>query len=641
MKRKLALLLLCSLSSLLMKAGEGEYAVARIPVLLLKGAQIVIRQSEYVAELQSLDKLVIHRHFVITVLNEDGVPFSRLTESYDKFSEIKNIEGALYDAAGNKLKSLKNKDVEDVSGTSGMSLAGDSRLKLHSFYSKDFPYTVEYFVEELQKQTMFFPSWVPVWSDNVAVEKSSITFIAPKNYLVRYREFNYPSGVVVKEDNDRKVYKWAISNYPAVTREFASPGWKEITPQVMLAPSNFTIEDYSGNMTDWKELGKFQNALNVGRDKLPDNIKQKVSELTSKTTTVAEKTKVLYSFLQSSTRYISIQLGIGGWRPFDASYVASKSYGDCKALSNYMYALLKEAGVQSFYTLIKAGDYEEDIITDFPSRQFNHAILCVPDGKDTIWLECTSQDKAPGYMGGFTGNRHALLITEDGGRLVPTPRYNLHENQQVRRITATLDEEASLFVKVKTSYKAMEQDDLQMIINALSKDKVKEFLHEQLDFATYDIRNFEYKENKSALPSVEESLDVEVTNYATITGKRLFIIPNIMTRHQRKLSADSSRKYDLRLRHEYINVDSVEINLPPGYIAESLPKDATISSKFGKYFSSVKLTGSTINYYRHIEHYGGRFPASDYPELVRFYEAIYKADRNKVVLVKNEAPKGF
>ena len=346
--------------------------------------------------------------------------------------------------------------------------------------------------------------------------------------------------------------------------------------------------------------------------------------------------------MQSNTHYISIQLGIGGWRPFEASSVASKAYGDCKALSNYMYALLKEAGIQSYYTLIKAGDNEEDIITDFPSRQFNHAIVCVPDGKDTIWLECTSQTKAAGYMGGFTGNRHALLITDDGGKLVPTPVYGLKDNLQIRHIQAVLDEDATLKVNSNSYYKGMQQDDLQMTINELSKDKVKESLYEQFDFATYSINNFNYKENKSSLPTIDESLDITVSNYATITGKRLFIVPNVMTKTYQRLPADIERRYDLEIDFEYKDIDTVEIELPKGYSPEAVPQDVSIVSKFGKYNSSIKLTGDKITYYRSYEHYSGRFPAKDYTELVKFYETIYKADRNKVVLVKNETPlKGF
>jgi hypothetical protein len=146
----------------------------------------------------------------------------------------------------------------------------------------------------------------------------------------------------------------------------------------------------------------------------------------------------------------------------------------------------------------------------------------------------------------------------------------------------------------------------------------------------------------AALPAVLETLEIEVLNYATITGKRLFIVPNIMTRHGRKLSADSTRKYDIEILTEYHDVDTVEIALPAGYNAESLPKDVTISTKFGKYACSVRLIGSSLFYYRSMEHFSGLFPARDYSELVGFYESVYKADRNKVVLVKNEtAPRGF
>ncbi len=86
------------------------------------------------------------------------------------------------------------------------------------------------------------------------------------------------------------------------------------------------------------------------------------------------------------------------------------------------------------------------------------------------------------------------------------------------------------------------------------------------------------KKNKSTLPAIDESLDITVSNYATITGKRLFIIPNIMTRTHRKLAADTERKYDLELGYEYKDIDSVEIEIPAGYETESMPADVTVKA---------------------------------------------------------------
>jgi len=48
--------------------------------------------------------------------------------------------------------------------------------------------------------------------------------------------------------------------------------------------------------------------------------------------------------------------------------------------------------------------------------------------KDTIWLECTSTSNEPGVLGPDNENKKALLITEDGGVLVPTPKSEAKHN---------------------------------------------------------------------------------------------------------------------------------------------------------------------------------------------------------------------
>jgi len=194
--------------------------------------------------------------------------------------------------------------------------------------------------------------------------------------------------------------------------------------------------------------------------------------LTDKLKDPKQKISVLYDYMQKNTHYISIQLGIGGWQPFDATYVATKRYGDCKALSNYMVALLKEAGIKGKTVDIRAGANAASINKDFPSFQFNHVIACVPLDKDTVWLECTSETLPAGYLSSFTANRYAVLVDENGGKLIHTPKYNYHDNQEIRKIDATINEEGNLSASVNTQYKAEQQDNLEQLINGLSKDKM-------------------------------------------------------------------------------------------------------------------------------------------------------------------------
>jgi Domain of Unknown Function with PDB structure (DUF3857)/Transglutaminase-like superfamily len=643
MTKKIVSLVTGCLIALFAVAGGGEYAVSSIPADLKKNAHVVKRMEQISFEIVNSGEAVLKKKYAYTILDENGDDQAVFVEYYDKLHEIKNIEGSLYDANGKELKRLRNKQIIDVTGADDNNLMDDNRRKFHSFFYKVYPYTVEYEVEIKYNGTLFFPVWLPREDEFFSVQQSSISVIAPAGYEFRYRAFNYPGQPTTADgEKGRKILTWQANNLPAMINEYASPNWLELNTAVLFGPTSFSIEKYDGTMNSWKDFGKFIYSLKQGRDQLPDNVKQTVHEIADKITDPKEKIARLYEYMQKNTRYISIQLGIGGWQPFDAKYVATKAYGDCKALTNYMYSLLKEAGINSLYTLIKAGRKANKVIADFPSQQFNHVILCVPQPKDTIWLECTSQTMPAGYLGDFTCDRYALVVDENGGTLVRTPKYGMKENSELRKITAVLDEEATMQIKSETNYGGIQQDLYHDLIHSLSKDKVKEFLHDQLDFATYDIRNFSYKETKSALPAVDESLDIEVRNYATITGKRLFIMPNVMTRSHRKLAADSTRKYDIEFKYEYHDIDSVEINLPAGYTAESIPKDVSINSKFGKYASHTDFRNTKLYYYRDMEYFSGRFPAKDYADLVTFYEAIYKADRSKVVLVKNEeVKKGF
>jgi hypothetical protein len=448
--------------------------------------------------------------------------------------------------------------------------------------------------------------------------------------------FNYNGEPQVTTEKNTKTTTWVAKDLSALVKETNGPYWHELATEVITGPTDFQLGDYKGNMNSWQEFGKFLYALKAGRDNLPVNIKQDVHSLTDGISDVKKKIQVLYEYMQKNTRYISIQLGIGGWQPFDAAYVAKKGYGDCKALSNYMFSILKEAGIRSHYTLIRAGDDANYMTDDFPSSQFNHVILSVPLDKDTVWLECTSQTLPAGYLSSFTANRYALAIDENGGKLVHTPKYGLANNIQTRKLKAVLNDDASLEIQVNTSYKGLQQDDVHDMINYLSKDKVKEYLQKQLDFPTYDLNKFDYTENKSTIPEVEEKLDLYVSNYASMTGKRLFITPNVMSRSSTRLKPDEERKYDIKLYNEYRIIDSVEIEIPKGYEQESFPQPVTIETKFGKYYSLTKLFDNKILYYRIREQYSGTFPARDYPALVSYYDSIYKADRSKVVLVKKD-----
>jgi len=617
-------------------ASAQNYAVSNIPEALKKNAHSVTRNEWMHVIVKDANKAVIQRKIAVTILDEEGASDGVFVEGYSNLQALNDIEGTLYDAQGNKIKSVKKKDINDRAAEGEEELISDSRYKMHSFYWSQYPYTVEYSYECELKSLFLLPDWNPC-SYNNSVEHAKLEIESPSNYTVRIKKINLPATLPVMQDNGKnKTFAYNLENVKAASYEpLSNRGLLDAFPKIVIAPSYFTMGKYSGNMNDWKQLGAFLFSLYKEKEHLPDNIKQDVHRLTDNIKDTRAKTEALYQYLQSNTRYISVQLGIGGWEPFDASYVSSKKYGDCKALSNYMYSLLKEAGINSNPVLINAGEHTTDyLVDDFANNYFNHVILCVPQSKDTIWLECTSQTNPFGYMSAFTANRKALLLSTDGGYIVHTPNYSATNNLQKRTTIATIDNEGNLKASLNTFYQGEQQDYISGLLNGASKDLLKKYLNASLGLETYEVTTSNYKENPSSLPSVEEQLEVTAPNFASVVGKRIIFSPNTFNKSGSKFDTTEERHAEIVLTYPFYDYDSTVYSIPEGYDVETMPKTVSAESPFGKYNIQYNYKDGKIICIRSQQREAGKYPASQYPVLVSYFEKIYKADREKVVLRK-------
>lgn len=631
--RKSILLLIAVISFCL---SQAQYTALLIADSLKKDARAVKRLEEVIFEIKSPAKAKLHKHEVYTILNENGVNFGMPIGRYEKFESINYLDAKLYNEFGKEVKKVKTKDLIDVGGSGDETLMTDTRYKYYDFGYRNYPYTVETEQDDDINGMMSIDNWHPQSATGVSVEESKYVIIAPKDYTLRYKAFNYNKEPVITEDGDKKTYTWEIKNLTAKKYEAFSPDLQEITPNVMFAPSLFEAQGYSGDMTTWQSYGKFIYDLLKDRDALPDDIKKKVHDLTDTIKDTRKKIYALYDYMQKNTRYISIQLGIGGLQPFDANFVATKRYGDCKALSNYMVALLKEAGIKANSLSIQAGEDATDIVTDFPCHQFNHRIACVSLGKDTVWLECTDQTLPPGYMGSFTGNRKALLIDENGGHLVDTKKYTANDNLEVTRLTGDIDNAGKLTATITTSYAGYSYFINHRHYTDLTKDKQLERLKEEINLPTYEVTSFQYDDHKSENPTIDERVQVASDAAVTLTGKRLFFTPNFLSQNGTRLLSSEDRKYDVVYKNDFTYIDSMEYKLPQGYSVEAMAKDVVINNKFGVYEIHFKIDGEKLTVSRKYVRTSGRYPPSEYNNLVKFYDDMYKADRSKIVFVKKD-----
>jgi hypothetical protein len=612
---------------------EQVYPVSEIPEEMKTRMYAVIREQEIRFEINSEKNATTYGRLVITILNANANEYAEKTLFYDKFRIVRSFKGTVYDAEGKVIRKLKSSEIYDQSAFDGFTLFSDNRFKEADLSQGTYPYTVEFEYEIEHKALFHIPDFELYHDDEISIQKSKYALIYPPELKPRYKLFKIPEPTV-STVNGKEAIEWNFKNIKPDKFEKLGPDFEKIIPNISVAPTAFEFDKYAGRMDTWDNFGKWILLLNKDRNTLPEQTKKHVHELIKNVKTTEEKIRILYEYLQSKTRYVGIQLGIGGYQPFDATIVDQTGYGDCKALSNYMVSLLKEVGIKANYVLIRAGTSEPLIDITFPSPQFNHAVVAVPNESDTIWLECTSQTNPFGYAGEFTGDRYAFMITETGGKIVKTPRYSADQNMQTRTADVFLDLTGNAKAKVKTIYRGLqyENGDLNQVINKQHDDQ-KKWIQKNVKIPVFDVAGFRMTNRKESLPAGIVDIDLELTRFANVSGKRIFITPNLMNRSSFVPEKLESRKTNVVLRRPFIDLDTIKYHLPEGIYPEFLPEPIKVKSRFGEYEVNCIMDQGKLIYVRKLKVNKGEFPPEAYMELTEFYKTINKTDNLKIVFM--------
>ena len=618
---------------LLVTGQDNMYDVSKIPLQLLKNANAVMRNYNAVFEIDDIDNASVKVNYAITILNKSALEQSYFIQFYNKFIKVRNISAMVYDEYGDPIKNnrVKHEDIKDYSAITGYTLYDDNRVKFIDPEIKVFPFTVEYSYQVNFKGLLNYPKWQLFEEYNISVEKSTFKIIVPKDFKFRYLERNNPPKVKIIHNEEDNVYTWDTSNVCPIVQEQFSPSLRDQSPMVYLAPNDFKIGGYEGNCESWENFGKWISLLNEGQDILPEEAEIEIKAVVEGINDEYEKAKLLYEYMQNKTRYVSVQIGIGGWQTIDAETVYRLGYGDCKALSNFMKSIFEVAGIKSYYTLVYAGRNTSDIISTFPSNQFNHVILCIPINNDTVWLECTNQNIPFGYIGSFTEDRDVLIINENGGNLVRSKSYDKDVNRQLRSAVININQEGHSDAVVKTRYNGMLYDDMIGIIRSDAIDQ-KKLMYKKINIPNFEIIEFNHNEKKEIIPYIDENLVLKLDNYAVSFGNRLMVDLNLMNKIKLYPDEDEVRTSDILLQRSLIEIDTIIYKLPEGYIVEDIPQNKTFDSPFGKYSFSVKNDKDSVIYIRYLAVNKGVYPKEAYQDFLAFYNEIVAADKYKFVL---------
>ncbi|WP_040281209.1 DUF3857 domain-containing protein [Psychroserpens damuponensis] len=609
---------------------EALLKSSTVPLQLRVKANAVVRYDHTLIEVKAYNNFIYRNKRIVTVYNENGISDQGAVAGYDDNRKIKSLEARIYDSNGKEIKKFKAKDFEDVSAVSGGTLYDDNRVKYLNYTPTSYPYTIVYEVEVDFKTTAFVPSWRPISGFYVSTENSEYKIVNNSKTQVKIKAINLDDFPIEKHND----FHYTAKNIKSIKPEAFSPSFESYAPKVRAALINFEMEGVIGLNNNWEDFGKWMHdELLMGTEIIPEHIKEEVKNLTAHASTDAEKAKIVYNYMQEKTRYISVQVGIGGWKPMLADDVERLGYADCKGLSNYTKALLDEVGVVSHYAVIYGGRDITSFDTEFSATEGNHAVICIPNETKDIWLECTSQTNPFGFIAGFTDDRDALLITPEGGKIIHTTVYETNDNLKTTNATIAIVNDGSIAADVTIKTHGFQY----AIHEGIQTKPLREqelYIKDYWDYINnISVENIQFINDKDAVVFTE-NVKVKAASFATKSGKRLLFQPNVFNKVTRIPTRYKKRTLDFEIDRGYKNVDEFVITIDSNFHIEAMPNAVEITNKFGSYSFTIKKLSDTKLVYKRTQILNkGFYPKEAYDDFRTFMSTMVKHDESKIVLI--------
>lgn len=613
-----------------------NYSVSFIPDSLKTNADVVVIYDDTSVEIFNQRSMNISQKTAVTIFNKNAEEWASPTIGYDKHQKINNITLIYYDAFGNVLKKVKRSEFMDYAAVDGGTLYSDDRLIQFNYTPITYPFTMVYEYEISTSNTAFIPSWFPIQGYDTGVLNSSYTLIFPQEFKVQQLEKNF-LGFNIKSQVLPQRLTYSLSNTSPLKYEEMSPSFRKIVPHVNFAINKFHLAGIDGQAETWDELGIWmQDKLLASRNNLSEDTKAQIRNMVEGITDPKERAKIVYEYVQNKTRYISVQIGVGGWMPMYTDDVDRLSYGDCKALTFYTKSLLEVADVPAYYTTVHVGDQKRNIEKNLVSVQGNHVFLILPMEKDSIYLECTNQKIPFGIKSDFTEDRDVMSLTPQGAKIIRTPAYTPQENLQQNSYNYSLDEKGTMNAQIEIKSYGVQYSEHIKLFDGKQPHELDEVFKQYFQHVNNINFTSLVTHNNRDEKRFEESIQLTAPNYAILNsdGSMLFS-PNAFNRATYVPQKLLNRKTDFEISRGFNDEEIYKIQIPDIYKIEDLPVPVIIENEFGKYsFSIEKASDNTLIYKRSILMYNNIYPKDKYEAYRKFKRDLKKYDEMKILVTK-------
>ena len=539
-----------------------------------KGARYLFKTWEYdIADGTYVGKV----HYRIIIYNKLGEDYNVVSFVENNSTKVKKVKLQVLSIDGKVLFTKEKKHFNKQCGYGSFGGYDDNCIFYLYGEAPQFPYIID-FEYTVECKSLFyltgetFQHYIPVDSVSFTVNSTDGTIIHSKLY-------GSDALPIISDYNGITSYQWVLNNIPALESiKYLPPDAREEI-HLSLVCEQLSFGGYTLPEVSWYGIGMWYNELYQSKcNTVPLQESFSMEEI--------------YNNVIENVRYVAIEIGVGGFQPYDAALTESRAFGDCKDMSTLLVSRLHNQDITAYPVLVLTRDNGR-IDPDFPNLGFNHAITVAIEGNDTTWMDPTCNSCTYGELPSGDEDIDVLVVTEEGGVLRRTPASKPKDNQILRNTSLYIAADKTVHVSCQIKMFGNLGRSMRGRLDSKTKNERREYLESYINGneSLFDLSTFSFENMDDINEPFIMHIEAKGIKKVDKIGKKWYINPYLFFREKNITKVKTSdRKYPINFSYPYQVIDSITIQIDTSLQVDSVKfiKPDTIETSFNFFATKAK-----------------------------------------------------
>lgn len=570
------------------------------------------------------------QQLVIKVQTQRGVESFRsfpLTYSPDR-QDVKVLKARITKADGSISEGFTENEQNMNEPWTGMYY--DYRARVLSFPSLAPGDTLELWIrhEDTAQENLLSDYWGDVQQVQSTYPKLRFAYLVemPSSRPLYWNQSRLPASVKSSQapaGEGRTLYRFEASNVEKIIPEPLMPGWAEVA-------TTLHVSTYQ----NWEQVGRYYWGL--VRDQLTpnDELRRTLDEVLRGVDRKNQLAVVraVYNFVVTNTRYVALEFGIHGYKPYRVDRVLARRFGDCKDKASLIHAMLTLAGVESRLVLLRMRHLGSIGAEPASLAAFNHAIAYVPSLG--LYLDGTAEFHSSKELPSSDRVADILVIEPEGkSPFLTTPEAQAEETVSKLELSVALQADGSAQVKGKHLLSGQHAPNYRRAYQAQATRKSAFEQEWARSFPGLQVQKLEVSDPSRLDEDVKFDFKLSVPRYAEVLpGGLRFSLLGTTRSYTQAYAPLVERRHDLVMPQPWSSTFRYEYTLPAGFELAELPAEMTEESPFGKASFKARKEGALLVVDCAMSLSVARIKAADYPAFRAWLGRIDQALSRKLFI---------